>query len=70
MSNTINLINSANPSFLITACEALRVLFTAKYKCRDTKWTAYFVSGNYASIKDEFGTSWDINLINNEIIPA
>lgn len=70
--NTTNrpVINSANPSFLLTICEALRVRFAVKYGCRNTEWTAYFVAGDCASVKDEFGGCWDIDLNNKQIIPA
>jgi len=63
-------INSANHSFLLTICEALRVRFAVQYGIRETEWTAYFVAGDCASVKDEFGGCWDIDLINKQIIPA
>jgi hypothetical protein len=70
MSTNRPTINSANPSFLITICESLRNLFAVKYGIRETEWTAYAVFGDCASIKDEFGGCWDIDLANKQIIPA
>ena len=71
MSNTNRpVINSTDPAFLITICEALRVRFSVEYGCRNTEWTAYFVAGDCASVKDEFGGCWDIELNNKQIIPA
>lgn len=68
--NNRPMINSANPSFLITICEALRVHFAVQYGCRNTEWVAYFVAGDCASVKDEFGGCWDIDLTNKQIIPS
>jgi hypothetical protein len=71
MSNTNRpVINSTNPAFLLTICEALRIRFAVQYGIRETEWTAYFVAGDCASVKDEFGGCWDINLPNKQIIPA
>jgi hypothetical protein len=70
MSNQRPVINSSNPSFLLTICEALRVRFSSEYNCRETDWTAYFISGDCVSVKDEFGKCWDIDLISKKIIPA
>lgn len=66
--NNRPVINYANPSFLVTICEALRVKFAAQYGMRNTEWTAYFVAGDCASVKDEFGGCWDIDLTNKQII--
>ena len=68
--NNRPVINYANPSFLVIICEALRVRFAAQYGIRNTEWTAYFVAGDCASVKDEFGGCWDIDLTNKQIIPA
>lgn len=71
MSNTNRpTINSANPYFMLGACNALRNFFGIKYGCRETEWTAVYADTTCASIKDEFGGSWDIDLINKSIIPA
>ena len=63
-------INSANPYLMLGVCNALRNLFGVKYGIRETEWTAVYADAQCASIKDEFGGSWDIDLINKQIIPA